>query len=100
MDFSCNIWDILSFLNDYLFIKSLNQIELNFFLQSGKIKQLPGYSGDFYKKKVDFWLNAYSMLNRLFNISGESYYNLKDISEVRSEYSTDIFTKIKSDPAK
>jgi hypothetical protein len=32
--------------------------------------------------------------------SGESYYNLKDISEVREEYTTDIFNKIKADQSR
>jgi hypothetical protein len=31
---------------------------------------------------------------------GESFYNLKDICEVRADYSTDIFNKIKEDPLK
>jgi hypothetical protein len=31
---------------------------------------------------------------------GESFYNLKDICEVRADYNTDIFNKIKEDPLK
>jgi hypothetical protein len=33
-------------------------------------------------------------------VLGESFYNLKDICEVRADYSTDIFNKIKEDPLK
>ena len=35
----------------------------------------------------------------MFYFSGGSYYNLKDISEVRTEYSTDIFNKISNKTA-